>query len=126
MPPPPLSWGRISAIVLATHARPSYAKALRKKPLQSMIPSDLAGGGTGFRLDHAQQTKRKRNAGRRVVQPPRLAGAAPPSEHPPSAREARRGARLSASHHGACGSEQTPQLSSSYALPGTELGRSGR
>src|SRR5208283_5653783 len=41
------------------------------------------------------------------------------------AREASR-ARLSAFHHGACGSDQTPPLSSSYALPGTELGRSGR
>ncbi len=57
---------------------------------------------TGLRHDHAQQTKGKRNAGRRVVQPPRLAGAAPPSEHPPSAREARRGARLSAFHRGSC------------------------
>jgi hypothetical protein len=35
-------------------------------------------------------------------------------------------ARLSAFHHGACCSERTPQLSPSYALPGTERGRSGR
>jgi hypothetical protein len=34
-------------------------------------------------------------------------------------------ARLSASHHGACCSERTPQLDPSYALPGTGLGRSG-
>ena len=34
-------------------------------------------------------------------------------------------ARLSASHHGTCCSERTPQLNPSYALPGTGLGRSG-
>src|ERR1700733_14218199 len=34
-------------------------------------------------------------------------------------------ARLSAFHHGTCGSDRTPRLSSSYALPGTGLGRSG-
>ena len=33
-------------------------------------------------------------------------------------REASR-ARLSAFHHGACGSDRTPPLNSSYALPGT-------
>ena len=35
-------------------------------------------------------------------------------------------ARLSAFHHGSCGSDRTPPLSSSYALPGTERGRNGR
>jgi hypothetical protein len=35
-------------------------------------------------------------------------------------------ARLSAFHHGACGSDRTPPLSSSYALPGTERVRNGR
>src|SRR5208282_288557 len=39
--------------ILATHVRPSYADTNRKELLQSMIPSDLAGGGTGFRLDRA-------------------------------------------------------------------------
>src|SRR5580704_5573381 len=34
-------------------------------------------------------------------------------------------ARLSAFHHGSCGSDRTPPLSSSYALPGTGLGRDG-
>jgi hypothetical protein len=34
-------------------------------------------------------------------------------------------ARLSAFHHGACGSDRTPPLSSSHALPGTGLGRDG-
>jgi hypothetical protein len=48
----------MSAIVLATHARPSYANAIRKELLQSMIPSDLAGGGTGLHHDHAPQTKK--------------------------------------------------------------------
>ena len=40
-PPPPLSWGRMSAIVLATHARPSYANALRKIVRRSRIASRL-------------------------------------------------------------------------------------
>jgi hypothetical protein len=35
-------------------------------------------------------------------------------------------ARLPAFHHGTCGSDQTPPLSSSHALPGTELVRDGR
>ncbi len=65
-------------IVLATHARPSYANANHKKPPQSTIPSDLAGGGTGFHHNHARLIKGKRNAGRRVVKPPRLADAASP------------------------------------------------
>jgi len=49
--------GRISTIVLATQARPSYANANRKERFQSMIPSDLAGGGTGFHHDHAHYKK---------------------------------------------------------------------
>jgi hypothetical protein len=35
-------------------------------------------------------------------------------------------ARLPAFHHGSCGSDRTPPLSSSHALPGTVLGRCGR
>ena len=60
---------------------------------------------------------RKRNAERRVSNLRTLAGC--------GARRALR-ARLSASHHGTCCSERTPQLNPSYALPGTGLGRSGR
>src|SRR5580658_6724861 len=59
---------------------------------------------------------RKRNAERRVANLRTQAGC--------GARRALR-ARLSASHHGTCCSERTPQLNPSYALPGTELGRSG-
>jgi hypothetical protein len=43
----------------------------------------------------------------------------------PARAEAQR-AHLSAFHRGTCGSDRTPPLNSSYALPGTELGRSGR
>src|SRR5208283_5915817 len=115
--------------VLATHARPSFAGTNHKELLQSMIPSDLAGGGTGFRLDHARQTKKE--AERRQARSPTSApcGRGAPLRTSPQEthkREARRGAHRSAAHHGACGSDQTPPLSSSYALPGTELGRSGR
>jgi hypothetical protein len=35
-------------------------------------------------------------------------------------------ARLPAFHHGTCGSDQTPPLSSSHALPGAGLSRDGR
>ena len=35
-------------------------------------------------------------------------------------------AHLSAFHCGTCGSDRTPPLNSSDALPGTELGRNGR
>ena len=43
----------------------------------------------------------RRNAGRRIIHP-RLRARLPPSEPLPSAREARRGARLSAFHRGSC------------------------
>jgi hypothetical protein len=61
--------------------------------------------------------KRKRNAGRRIS----------PFSAPygRGSREASR-ARLPAFHHGACGSDRTPPLNSSHALPGTGLGRNGR
>ena len=63
--------------------------------------------------------KESKEAERRETrsQPPHPAGC--------GARRALR-ARLSASHHGTCCSERTPQLNPSYALPGTGLGRSGR
>jgi hypothetical protein len=70
-----------------------------------------------------KQKNRKRNAGRRV--PPTSAPCPLCSSACAEAREgARRAlkaqrARLPAFHHGACCSERTPQLSSSYALPGT-------
>jgi hypothetical protein len=59
---------------------------------------------------------RKRNAGRRSS----------PSSAPygRGSRETSR-ARLSASHHGACCSERTPQLNSSDALPGTDCAGAG-
>jgi len=37
--------------------RPSFANAIRNNVLASLIPSDLAGGGTGFHYDHARQIK---------------------------------------------------------------------
>jgi hypothetical protein len=71
-----LTLAMTSKSVPATPARPSYAYATPKTLLPSTIPSDLAGGGTGFRLDHAQQTKGRRNAGRRIVQTAASADAA--------------------------------------------------
>src|SRR5208282_2459053 len=147
-PPPPLSWGRMSAIVLATHARPSFANAIRKIVPRSRIASRLSrrwdrlsarlcptcspdgaerNPGTinqlyrrsRISLRSIRATKEKKEAERRQAHSPTSA------PYGRGARSAER-ARLSASHHGACCSEQTPQLSSSYALPGTELGRSGR
>ena len=75
----------------------------------------------------ATKERRKRNAGRRIVHVPHASGArgAPRSKRlAPTLRCGR--ARLPAFHHGTCGSERTPPLNSSYALPGTELGRNGR
>jgi hypothetical protein len=81
--------------------------------------AEQAGGGVRlFRPDLRFRKERgKQNADRRVVQPPHPTGR--------GARPAGR-ARLSAFHHGACGSDRTPPLSFSHALPATGLRRSGR
>ena len=82
-----------------------------------MIPKSSPGSVRGPRSVSCSN-KRKRNAGRRMCSMrPHLSGAA--------ARPAGR-ARLPAFHHGACGSDRTPPLNSSYALPETGLVRSGR
>ena len=70
-----------------------------------------------------KKKKRKRNAGRRsVAWSARKRRAARATElrrlAPPSACGR---ARLPAFHHGTCGSDRTPPLSSSHALPGTGL-----
>src|SRR5580700_4794865 len=113
-------------LVLAVRSAPelwSRCKIFRSPHRSS---SEHAGGGCRSSHDpcfkQVQEPKnerkkaRKRNAERRVSNLRTLAGC--------GARRALR-ARLSASHHGTCCSERTPQLNPSYALPGTGLGRSG-
>jgi hypothetical protein len=71
----------------------------------------------------------KRQAKRRQTRSPRTAPRermSPLARASGAARALTQRARLSAFHRGACGSDRTPPLNSSYALPGTELGRSGR
>ncbi len=99
--------------VLATHRRPSYANAKPKnRPAEQdrVTPKPAVGPAFGA-ITLSKQTNRK--------------GSGTPADAYPSSapygrgsREASR-ARLSAFHHGACCSDRTPQLSSSYALPGT-------
>jgi hypothetical protein len=60
---------------------------------------------------------RRQNADRRVFNG-RISGC--------GARSKAERARLSAFHRGTCGGDRTPPLNSSYALPGTVLGRNGR
>ncbi len=118
--------GRISAFVLATHARPSYANAISKIVPRSRIASNLrrrwdrlpafaklASAGEGRSARSCSTNNRKRNADRRIG----------PSSAPygRGSRSAER-ARLSAFHHGACCSEPTPQLSSRTRF----LGRGGK
>ncbi len=67
---------------------------------------------------HERKKRRKRNAGRRNVQLPHQAGAAPATERrlaPPSACGR---ARLPAFHHGTCRDDRTPRLSSSPRVLG--------
>src|SRR5208282_2109048 len=89
-----------------------------------MIPSDLAGGGTGIRLDHAPAFclsmifSENRYPLFRIM-PNKQKGSGTPAgalvqtsaPYGRGSREASR-ARLTAFHHGACCSDRTPQLSS--------------
>src|SRR5579863_3572645 len=81
---------------------------------------------TSFHPGHEETTKnKKQEAERRQARISNLRALSSFSSACAEAREgARRAlkaqrARLPAFHHGACCSERTPQLSSSYALPGT-------
>ena len=84
--------------------------AIRERSLSCNADPGLRCASSGLRK------QRKRNAGRRVANH-RTSGC--------GARPAGR-ARLSAFHRGTCGSDRTPPLSSSYALPGMGLVRNGR
>jgi hypothetical protein len=104
-----------SARVLAM-ALPSEAwgkrqeSGTKRKPLRDRGAKPAVESGFSSRSKTKQEKKEgRRNADRRVSYRPRF-GAARPSG----------GARLSAFHHGTCGSERTPPLNSSYALPGTK------
>ena len=98
----PRSRGEVtSKFVLATHLRPSFvngeqgAASGEWKKSCSLLAS---------RYSQLLPPIRSREAERRQTHRPTSApaGAAPPSEPLPSAREARRGARLSAFHRGSC------------------------
>jgi len=71
----------------------------------------------------AKEAERRQTQGLLTVPRERMSPLARASG--PARAEAQR-AHLSAFHRGTCGSDRTPPLNSSYALPGTELGRSGR
>ena len=136
-------WGEVkksaSNLVLAMRFAPeSSSRAPNKATNASALRTDLRqrtpAVDTGILTIRAssipkneRKKARKRNAERRVSNL-RTSQTSLRSLRKPSAgcgaRRALR-ARLSASHHGTCCSERTPQLNPSYALPGTGLGRSG-
>ena len=75
---------------------------------------------TAPRNDARARKIRKRNAGRRSISWAVPAGTAARHGQVGLRRPVRFGrARLPAFHHGTCGEERTPPLSSSHALPGT-------
>jgi hypothetical protein len=137
-------------IVLATHARPSYAIAIRKIVLRSRIASRLRRRWDRLSAQSCSDNKRKScspdkqsairerstsfnaDPGFHFVHPgyeereaERRRRSSPSSApYGRGSREASR-ARLPASHHGACCSDRTPQLNSSDALPGTDDAEAG-
>ena len=118
--------------------RPSYAYDIPKIILQSRIASRLkpvVGPAFGSimlrRINPKRAVQTVRNQAKKeflLVSLPAIKGSGTPTNVFPILRILRCGtrsaerARLSAFHHGACCSERTPQLSSSYALPGTRSG----
>ena len=120
--PPPLSRVRISAIIPATRARPSFADASRKFVPSRMIPSDWAGGGAGFHHDHARRTNEATEERKGSGTPRGAVSTAAPAGC--GSRSAER-ARLAAFHHGSCQRDCSSQrLSSRPGFP--ERGRSAR
>jgi hypothetical protein len=102
-------------IALTTRSAPELCNPRRKQATkQSPRESyDSVLPPSNFFSTRFRQEKRRRDADKRVFQPPHLSDAA-------RVQAAR--ARLSAFHHGSCCSERTPQLSSRYALAGTWSG----
>jgi hypothetical protein len=98
---------------------PEFLRARRAKSLKPDPRRRAPAVGSRRPLDQVRPKNKtgRRDAGRRVVLPSASCGMR-------SRAEAQR-AHLSASHHGTCGSERTPPLSFSRALPGTWL-KSGR
>ena len=122
--PPPLSRVRISAIIPATRARPSFADASRKFVPSRMIPSDWAGGGAGFHHDHARRTNEATEERKGSGTPRGAVSTAAPAGC--GSRSAER-ARLAAFHHGSCQREYfIPKAQLQARLPGTRPERSIR
>jgi len=105
----------------------SFSRRIRARALLVFLPP--RGVGAGFKPAPTLPNNGKRNADRRMcsMRPHHTDAAATP--HPSLPRERGRegwgAARLSASHHGACGSDRTPPLNSSYALPETGYAGTG-
>ena len=105
-------WQEIPRSGIASGRQSAVGLAFRPDPVHRQL------GGLRFAQHHPpKKEKRRRNADRRVFNG-RISGC--------GARSKAERARLSAFHRGTCGSERTPPLNSSYALPGTVLGRNGR
>jgi len=86
---PPLSRRRIKRGRSRDACAPELCQRHSQRTPQSMIPSDLASGGTGFHHDHAHQTKGSGTPAGALIHPPHqrmrlaLSGARSPSGVPP-------------------------------------------
>ena len=123
-PLPRFSRGRMSASVLAMHPRPSFASrnvkqrriVARIERSESRVRLASSNGDPGVRCAHPG-LRRKKEAERRQTQcfmsPCQRARRRATDKAACAALTAIGRARLPAFHHGACGSDRTPPLSSS-------------
>jgi hypothetical protein len=112
---------------LAAHARPSYAQAIPKKESVARIErSEIRGRRSGSDAAPGFRCAQPGLQNKKGSETPADAFVSMRPHHTDAAAHPAGCARLSAFHHGACCGDRTPQLNSRYALPGTELRRSGR
>ena len=118
-PPPCFAWSPSPALRAVAdkrkRSRDACASEFCRYDAQEAEPDPVMRRRRWSRLpaDHAQLNKSgRRDAERRVSFRPHPSGCG---------RDPSGAARLSASHHGTCGSERTPPLSSRNVLPGTRL-----
>ena len=121
-PPPPLSrWRKEIAFSRRLRARTKRIASCEQPLLYRN--RTLRHFAVSIHCKKAKEAERRQTQGLLTVPRERMSPLARASG--PARAEAQR-AHLSAFHRGTCGSDRTPPLNSSYALPGTELGRSGR